>query len=57
MRVWKIDRIPTWSDDDLAKFLNKIETKPGCKVREVMRLGENPAGVPLYQVLYTEEDL
>lgn len=57
MRAWKIKRIATWSDEDLTNFLNEIESKPGCKVREVVRLGENPAGVPLYQVLFTEEDL
>ncbi len=57
MRIWKIKRIAAWSDEVLINCLNEIESKPGCKVREVMRLKENPAGVYVYQVLFTEEAL
>lgn len=56
MRAWRIKRIPTFSDEELENFLMKIESTKGCTVRQVMRLGENPSGVPLYQVLYTVED-
>ncbi len=56
MREWKIKRIPTFNDEDLAKFIMTIESTKGCIVRQVMRLGENPAGVPLYQVFYTVEN-
>jgi len=55
MRVWKIQRIATFDDDELANKLMDIESKKGCKVKEVIYIGENPSKVRLYQILYVEE--
>ena len=55
MRVWKIKRIATFDDKELADFITKIDNQPGCKVREVIFMGNNVVETRIYQILYTEE--
>ena len=55
MRVWKIQRIATFDDDELVNKIMDIESNKGCKVKEVIHIGNNPSNVRLYQILYVEE--
>jgi len=55
MRVWKIKRISTFDDDELAAFITNIDNQPGCKFQEVIFMGNNSLNVRIYQILYTEE--
>lgn len=55
MRNWQIQRIATFDDVELADKLNEIESQIGCRVKEVIYIGENPSKVRLYQILYTQE--
>ena len=54
MRQWKVKRIAASNDDELANFINDIESKPDRKVKEVIFLGNDSAGTKLYQILYVE---
>ena len=54
MRQWKAKSIAASNDDELADFINGIESKPDCTVKEVIFLDNDSAGTKLYQILYVE---
>ena len=55
MREWKIVRIATFDDEELASKLTELESHPGHKVKQIIYIGDNPLKVRLYQILYTVE--
>ena len=55
MRQWKIERIATFDDEELARFINEIDNRPGHKVKEVVFMGNNPVDVRIYQIIYVVE--
>lgn len=55
MRRWNVQRIATFSDEELASALDKIEADITCKVKEIIYIGENPLKVRIYQIIYTKE--
>lgn len=56
MRQWKAKSvaIAASNNEGLANFINDIESKPDCKVKEVIFIGNDSNGVRLYQILYVE---
>ena len=54
MRQWKAKSVAASNDDELADFINDIESKPDYNVKEVIFLGNDSIGVRLYQILYVE---
>ena len=54
MRQWKAKSIVASNDNELADFINDIESEPDCKVKEVIFLGNGLIGTKLYQILYVE---
>lgn len=54
MRQWKIERISTFDDEELANFINKIDSRPGCEVKEIIYMGDNPQHIRIYQIIYVE---
>lgn len=54
MRQWKAKSITVSNDDELADFINDIESEPDRIVKEVIFIGSDPAGTKLYQILYVE---
>lgn len=54
MRQWKAKSVTASNDDELAKFINDIESEPDRKVKEVIFIGNDSAGTKLYQILYVE---
>ena len=54
MRQWKAKSVVASNDDELADFINDIESKPDCTVKEVIFIGNDPIGTKLYQILYVE---
>ena len=54
MRQWKAKSVAASNDDELADFINDIESKPDCTVKEVIFIGNDPADTKLYQILYVE---
>ena len=54
MRQWKAKSITVSNDDELADFINGIESEPDRKVKEVIFIGSDSAGTKLYQILYVE---
>lgn len=52
---WKIERISTFDDEELANFISEIDNRPGHKAKEVIFIGNNPADVRLYQIIYVVE--
>ena len=56
MRQWKVKNIAVAAsnDDGLANFINDIESKPDCKVKEVIFIGNDSTDAKLYQILYVE---
>ena len=56
MRVWKIVRISTFDDDELANKITEIDNTPGQKVKEVIYMGDNSLHIRIYQILYTIGD-
>ena len=54
MRQWKAKSVVASNDDELADFINDIESKSDCNVKEVIFLGNNSVGTKLYQILYVE---
>ena len=55
MREWKVERIATFSDDELASFIQKIDSQPNQEVKEVIFIGNNTVDVRIYQIVYTKE--
>ena len=55
MRQWKIERISTFDDEELANFISEIDNRPGHKVKEVVFMGNNPVDIRIYQVIYVVE--
>jgi len=55
MREWKIERIATFSDEELADFIQKIDSRPNCEVKEVIFIGNSLNDVRIYQVVYVVE--
>lgn len=55
MRKWKIERISTFDDYELANKLDEIESRQGCKIKEIIFIGNNSQDVRIYQIIYTEE--
>ena len=55
MRTWKIERLSTFDDDELAAKLTEIDSRPGCQVKEVVYMGDNPLHVRIYQIIYVED--
>ena len=53
MKKWKIERISTFDDKELASFITKIDNVPGQEVREVIYMGNNVEEVRIYQIVYT----
>ncbi len=54
MREFKIERIATFDDTELAKKLEEIEKRdPRNKIFQVIHIGNNPVNERLYQILYT----
>ena len=54
MRQWKAKSVAASNDDELADFINDIESRPDCTVKEVIFIGNNSTDTKLYQVLYVE---
>ena len=54
MRQWKAKSVAASNDDELTDFINDIESKPDCNVKEVIFIGSNLTGAKLYQILYVE---
>ena len=54
MRQWKAKRIVASNDDELADFINDIESEPDCTVKEVIFIGNDLSSTKLYQILYVE---
>ena len=54
MRQWKVKSITVSNDDELADFINDIESEPDCRVKEVIFIGNDSADTKLYQILYVE---
>ena len=54
MRQWKAKSVAASNDDELADFINDIESKPDCNVKEVIFIGNESASIKLYQILYVE---
>ena len=54
MRQWKAKSVAASNDDELADFINHIESEPDCTVKEVIFIGNDPADTKLYQILYVE---
>ena len=54
MRQWKAKSVAASNDDELADFINNIESEPDRIVKEVIFLGNDSIGVRLYQILYVE---
>lgn len=55
MREWRIHRYTTFDDNELASVLNKVESKPGYKIQQVLYMGDNVEHVRIYQIIYTVE--
>ena len=54
MRQWKAKSVAASNDDELADFINDIESEPDCTVKEVIFIGDDSADAKLYQILYVE---
>ena len=54
MRQWKAKSIAASNDDELADFINDIESEPDRKVKEVIFIGNDSTNAKLYQILYVE---
>ena len=54
MRQWKAKSVAASNDDELANFINGIESEPDCNVKEVIFIGNDSADTKLYQILYVE---
>lgn len=54
MRQWKAKSVAVSNDDELADFINDIESGPDRTVKEVIFIGNDSIGVRLYQILYVE---
>ena len=54
MRQWKAKSVAASNDDELADFINDIESEPDCNVKEVIFLGSDSTDTKLYQILYVE---
>lgn len=54
MRQWKVERIATLSDEELANFINEIDDRPDCEAKEVVFIGDNTVKIRIYQVIYVE---
>ena len=54
MRQWKAKSVAASNDDELTNFINDIESKPDCNVKEVIFLGSDSTDTKLYQILYVE---
>ena len=54
MRQWKAKSVAASNDDELADFINDIESEPDCTAKEVIFIGNNSADTKLYQILYVE---
>ena len=54
MRQWKAKSVAASNDDELADFINDIESKPDCNVKEVIFIGNDLTDTKLYQILYVE---
>lgn len=55
MREWRVERIATLSDEELADFIQKIDSRPNCQVKEVVFMGNNLKDIRIYQVIYIIE--
>lgn len=55
MRTWKIERLVTFDNDELANKLTEIDLTPGCEVKEVIYMGDSPMHVRIYQIIYVED--
>lgn len=54
MRQWKAKSVAASNDEELADFINNIESEPDHIVKEVIFIGKDSAGAKLYQILYVE---
>ena len=54
MRQRKAKSVAASNDDELADFINNIESKPDCTVKEVIFIGNDSADARVYQILYVE---
>ena len=54
MRQWKAKSVVASNDDELADFINDIESELDCTVKEVIFLGKDSTSTKLYQILYVE---
>ena len=54
MRQWKAKSVAASNDDELADFINGIESEPDCNVKGVIFLGNDSTDAKLYQILYVE---
>ena len=54
MRQWKAKSVAASNDDELADFINDIESKPDCNVKDVIFIGSDSTNTKLYQILYVE---
>ena len=54
MRQWKAKSVAASNDNELADFINDIESKPDCNVKEVIFIGSDSTDTKLYQILYVE---
>ena len=51
MRVWKIVRISTFDDKELADKLTEIDSVPGQKVEEVIYMGDDIPDLQIMQIV------
>ena len=54
MKKWKIERISTFDDTELANKINEIDSRNNCEVKHIIYMGDNPAHVRIYQIIYVE---
>ena len=55
MSTWKVERLVTFDDEVLANKLTEIDSRPGCQVKEIVYMGDNPQHIRIYQIIYTED--
>ena len=55
MRTWKVERLVKFDDDELANTLTEIDSNPGCTVKEVIYMGDNPQHIRIYQIIFVED--
>lgn len=53
--MWKIERISTFDDEELANKINEIE-QHGNTIKQIIYMGDNCAHIRIYQIIYKEKN-